>query len=493
MSMIYKRILAAALALSALFSLPSCGFIVVNDVSSRRAGRAETASDETEDGEVPEVTGFVKYRTREDAKALSESYVEALPARDYEGAVFFVTTPDASFLSPEDTGTVLSRLALQRNEEIAERFNVNLLTSEVEPATMLEEMRQAAEAGTFYTDLLLLPFYRVGEYKAADLLLNMRSAPFFSLEQPYFNEESSQMTSGGYSTYAVAGSASISPDNLAAVYMNKTVVRDAGEDPFALFRAVEDGTWTWDRLTAVMEAVRTNTDAVTFSAGSISERIPDLVFKAMGNNFILTANRREPLVGFSVNSAKKTMELLASLYQDERGGIGTLDDAASLFADGGSAFYIDYLTAMEGMTNAAADWSVLPLPKGWDTMEGYKTLVSNDTGTFAIPKDHTNPEIPAVILSGLCAASYGYMNDAYVEYNMMNVMRDNDSVNMLDLILDTASFDFAIAFGNAFPAIAEATYRRVRAAAPTNTLSEGFTEKRSEANRVMRENFDLSY
>ena len=148
---------------------------------------------------------------------------------------------------------------------------------------------------------------------------------------------------------------------------------------------------------------------------------------------------------------------------------------------------------MEGMTNAAADWSVLPLPKGWDTMEGYKTLVSNDTGTFAIPKDHTNPEIPAVILSGLCAASYGYMNDAYVEYNMMNVMRDNDSVNMLDLILDTASFDFAIAFGNAFPAIAEATYRRVRAAAPTNTLSEGFTEKRSEANRVMRENFDLSY
>ncbi|MBQ2546943.1 MAG: hypothetical protein II557_11695, partial [Clostridia bacterium] len=168
--MMYKRILAAALALSALFSLPSCGFIVVNDVSSRRAGRAETASDETEDGEVPEVTGFVKYRTREDAKALSASYVEALPARDYEGAVFFVTTPDASFLSPEDTGTVLSRLALQRNEEIAERFNVNLLTSEVEPATMLEEMRQAAEAGTFYTDLLLLPFYRVGEYKAADLL-----------------------------------------------------------------------------------------------------------------------------------------------------------------------------------------------------------------------------------------------------------------------------------------------------------------------------------
>ena len=435
----------------------------------------------------------MKYRTREDAKALSESYVEALPARDYEGAVFFVTTPDASFLSPEDTGTVLSRLALQRNEEIAERFNVNLLTSEVEPAAMLEEMRQAAEAGTFYTDLLLLPFYRVGEYKAADLLLNMRSAPFFSLEQPYFNEESSQMTSGGYSTYAVAGSASISPDNLAAVYMNKTVVRDAGEDPFALFRTVEDGTWTWDRLTAVTEAVRTNTDAVTFSAGSISERVPDLVFKALGNNFILTANRREPLVGFSVNSAKKTMELLASLYQDERGGIGTLDDAASLFADGGSAFYIDYLTAMEGMTNAAADWSVLPLPKGWDTMEGYKTLVSNDTGTFAIPKDHTNPEIPAVILSGLCAASYGYMNDAYVEYNMMNVMRDNDSVNMLDLILDTASFDFAIAFGNAFPAIAEATYRRVRAAAPTNTLSEGFTEKRSEANRVMRENFDLSY
>ena len=494
MSMLFKRILAAALAAAVLASLPSCGFIVVNDVSSRRTGQAETAGEAREEGAVPEATRFTKYRSREDAKALSESYVAALPERDYEGAVFFVTTPNRSFLSPEDTETVLSRLALQRNEEIAERFNVTLLTSEEDPATMLEEMRQAAEAGTFYTDLLLIPFYRVGEYKIADLLLNMRSAPFFSLDEPYFNAESSQMTSGGYATYAVAGSASISPDNLAALYMNKAVLKDAGEDPFALFRAVEDGTWTWDVLTAEIEAVRTNTDAGTFYASSsLIERVPDLIFKAMGNNFVLTVDRREPLVGFSVNSAKKTMELLASLYQDERGGLGNADGAAELFAQGGCAFYVEYLTAMESLTYVPADWSVLPLPKGSTEAERYKTLVANDTGTFAIPKDHTNPEIPAIILSGLNAASYGYMNDAYVEYYMMNVMRDNDSVNMLDLILDTASFDFAIAFGNAYPEIAEATYKRVRAAAPTNTLGEGFTEKRGEANRTMRENFDLSY
>ncbi len=492
--MLFKRILAALLAAAALTAFTSCGFIVVNDLSSRRTGDVRTEGEDGEDAALPEAVGFTKYRTREDTKALSESYVAALPERDYEGAVFFVTTPDRSFLSPEDTGTVLSRLALQRNEEIAERFNVTLLTSEEDPATMLEEMRQAAEAGTFYTDLLLVPFYRVGEYKAADLLLNMRSAPFFDLEAPYFNAESSQMTSGGYATYAVAGSASISPDDFAAVYMNKTVLKDAGEDPFALFRAAEDGAWTWDVLLAETEAVRTNTDAITFSASSsLSERVPDLVFKAAGNNFILTENRREPLVGFSVNSAKKTMELLASLYQDERGGLGDPSDAGTLFAEGGCAFHIEYLTAMESLATVPADWSVLPLPKGSETSEGYKTLVANDTGTFAIPKDHTNPEIPAIVLSGLNAASYGYMNDAYVEYHMMNVMRDNDSVNMLGLILGTASFDFAIAFGNAYPEIAEATYRQVRAAAPTNTLGQGFTEKRSQANRVMRENFDLSY
>lgn len=495
MSMMFKRILASLLAAAALASFTSCGFIVVNDVSSRRRiGEEEASGEDGEDGAAPEATGFVKYRSREDAKALSESYVAALPERDYEGAVFFVTTPDRSFLSPEDTETVLSRLALQRNEEIAERFNVTLLTSVDDPKTMLEEMKQAAEAGTFYTDLLLIPFFRVGEFRAADLLMNMRSAPFFSMDQPYFNAESSQMTSGGYATYAVAGAASISPDDLAALYMNKTVLKDAGEDPFALFRKVEDGTWTWDVLLAELEAVRTNTDAVTLSAAvSLSIRFPDLVFKAMGNNFILTADRREPLVGFSVNSAKKTMEILASLYQDERGGLDDPQNAGEIFSAGGSAFFVEYLTAMESLTTAPADWSVLPLPKGSEASEGYKTLVANDTGTFAIPKGHTNPEIPAVILSGLNAASYGYMNDSYVEYHMMNVMRDNDSVNMLDLILDTASFDFAIAFGNAYPAIAEATYKRVRAAAPTNTLGEGFTEKRSEANRIMRENFDLNY
>ena len=75
----------------------------------------------------------------------------------------------------------------------------------------------------------------------------------------------------------------------------------------------------------------------------------------------------------------------------------------------------------------------------------------------------------------------------------MNVLRDNDAVNMLDLILDTASFDFAYAFGGAFPAIANATYKLVRKSAPGNNLADSFSDLKTEANQVMKENFDLTY
>lgn len=484
-----------------LLQATSCGFIIVNDMTDPTTGvdgaDAETGSAETEQYTAEEYTPYVPA----DNYSLSRRYLEELPERDYGGAVFFITTPTKDYIDPDDTGSLVNKLAAERNEDVAEQFGITLITSVADATTMLSELAQAVAADTYYTDLLMVPVYMMGSFRAADTLINMRTLPFFDVEQPYFNQESSDMTSGGYSTYGIAGQASIAPSSFSAMFMNKNILAEAGIDPYGIYESVADGTWTWDTVVEYTEAVKTlngNRTAqglpayYTMTAQNTADRLPDLVFKSAGNDYVKTGNRSIPVIGYTVKSVQATMDVLASFYNDRYAITDASAGAINCFSGGESAFLVDYLYIMSWMPGAKADWGVVPLPKGSEDDE-YRTLISNTELVFAVPKNHTNGEIPAIILSALNAASYGHIYDEYVDHHMMDILRDNDSVNMLDLILDTASFDFSLAFGNAYPTIAAATYRLIRDCAATNNLADYFSDRRTVAQATMREYFPLKH
>lgn len=490
-----KFIRLTALLTAVSLSLTSCGLIIVNDLSGQK--KEELADENRQPGEDDYVySEYTKYDTSADGKQLARQYLEQLPERDYGGAVFFITTPAVEYISPEDAESSVSKLAIERNAQVEEKLGISLVISQKETGTMLEEMKQSAASGDYYTDLLMIPVYMIGQFRAENTLINMRSLPFFDIEQPYFNAASSAMTSGGFSTYGVAGHASISPASYTAMFMNKAVLKEAGADPAQVYSSAVNGKWTWDEYMKLYDAVQTlnqtkGTEAYyTFTAENTASRIPDLVFKSAGNEFVTTGTRRTPLIGYNTENVKPVMDILYRFYNDPMAKIASDGGAAALFSEGKAAFLTDYLYTMNWMTNSAADWGVLPLPKEEES-EDYRTLISNNELVFAVPVNHTNGEFAAITLSALNAASYGYIYDEYVNQAMLHTLRDNESVNMLDLILDTADFDFALAFGSAYPEIADATYRLIRQCAPMGDLETYYRELIVEANKKMREEFNL--
>ena len=498
-----RNLLALILVILMLFSLPSCGFIIINDISSDGESESEETDTSAADKDPEAESEYTKYEDDESKRDLARAYLEELPDRYYDGAAFFITTPSTDYISPDETGEAVSKLAHERNREVEEMLGITIVTTVRDAGTMLEELKQAEKSGMYYTDLLMIPIYMIGQYKAEDVLLNMRSIPFFDIDKPYFNKASSDMTSGGYSTYGVAGHASISPSSLSAVYMNKTLLTEAGVDVSALYESAEDGTWTWDAFLACTSAVsdlngdKKVTDGdfdgyYTFTAQNTASRLPDLIFKSAGNDFIKTGKRKVPSIGYSLHTVEGTVELLKTLYNDEYAITSESARAVKPFSEGRSAFLVDYLDVMEDLTGSATDFGLLPLPKA-EEKDDYRTLVANTELVFAIPKGHTNTEYAGITLSALNAASYGYIYDEYVDYSMMNYLRDNESIGMLDMILDTAEFDFALAFGNAYPEIANATYKLIRECAKSGNIADYFEERGLAARAVLRENFDLSY
>ena len=502
--MMKRNLIALFLALVVILSMTSCGFIIINDIS----GEHESEPDETDtvagDKDPDSGDKYTKYEEQGVSKRdLAKEFLAELPERYYDGAAFFITTPSTDYISPDEMGEAVSKLAHERNREVEDLLGITIVTTVCDASTMLEEVKQAEKTGMYYTDLMMVPIYMIGQYRVEDVLLNMRSIPFFDIDKPYFNKASSDMTSGGYSTYGVAGHASISPSSLSAVYMNKSILTEAGVDVSALYKSAADGTWTWDNLIQYNEAVRTLngekkatdesfTGYYTFTAQNTASRLPDLIFKSAGNDFVKTGKRKVPSIGYSLHTVEKTMEIMKTLYNDEYAITSDTAGAVKPFSEGRSVFLVDYLDVMETLTGSATDFGILPLPKA-EEKDDYRTLVANTELVFAIPKSHTNTEFAGITLSALNAASYGYIYDEYVDYSMMNYLRDNESIGMLDMILDTAEFDFALAFGNAYPEIANATYKLIREFAKNGNIADYFEERGLAARAVFREKFDLSY
>ncbi len=470
--------------LSSALLLSGCGLVVVNDMSDAQGG-TDSAHTETESFTVDTPTSFTKYTPEEDSAAIGEAYVAALPALTFDGAAFFITSPSFSYLYPDELGTTVSQLAYTRNQKLEEMYDVSIVTAQSDATTMLEEVKKAVSSGSYYSDFMMVPLYQLGSFKAAGVLFNLRSLPYLDMTKPYFYTESVSASSAGYNTWAIAGQASVEPGDFTAVYVNRDAITDAGMDmPYSLVR---DGKWTWDALYTYVAGIDT-TYSVT--AQNTASRLPDLIYTAMGGRFVLSGEKLIPIVHFTEDSAAKTIETGRKLLTDPRSITDSSAGATGCFSRGESLFLIDYLYVAPWLTNASCDWGIVPLPKG-EEKGTYRTLVSNTTLLFTIPLNTTNGEMDSILLSAINALSYGTLYDAYVENSMYHVLRDNTSVDMLDRILDTASFDFALAFGSAYPTIGKGTYQLIRSAMTSTANPNGFDDAVSNANMVLAEYFGM--
>ncbi len=492
-----KRICTIMLALALLLASSSgCGLMVVNDLSGENLldHNKNIVSGETEAETEPEtVTPFTPYEEK-DYDAQIEKYLSELPALTFGGSTVFLTSPSFTYLEPDTLDTPVSQMAYERNRMLEERYQISLSTSTKDAAVILEEAQNAVKSGSYYSDFLLVPLYMMGHFKNAGVLENLRSLPYLDLNQPYFYSSSAEAFSAGYTTWGLSGYASVAPSDLTAVYVNKDLVKETGMDmPYA---AVTDGSWTWDMFFTYVSAVQTLNGQsetpryYTVTSQNSTSRLADLVYASCDERFVLSGEMLIPSISFTAETAAPAMEYASRIFGDERAITDGSAGAANCFSRGESLFLVDYVYVSSWLTNASANWGLLPLPKLTESGK-YKTLVSNNSLVFTVPSGTVNTELSSVLLSAIHAASVHKLNDAYVKHNMIYTLRDNDSVNMLDMLLDTVTFDFAPAFGTAYPNIANGTYNLIREAASNGTIPSDFDSRSSKANMILAEYFPM--
>lgn len=480
------RKLSLFLAAVSVFSLTSCGIIVINR-DKLKDGDSDKESDisETNETTVPSVNVDPVRNNYEDQ---IEEALSSLPSISYNGAVFKITSPDVAAFDSEGDYEVLSEAAAKRNKRISDRYSISIVASRVDYSVLYAEVKSAANSGMYYADLLMLPQNMLAAFAAGGLLFNMRSMPSLDFTADYFNQSSVSAASGGFHSYAIAGDASVYPYSLPAVFFNKELCSAAGTDPYALVRS---GEWTWDKFFELCICAADGNTTFGWGSTELGEAVYETVFTSVGSGMIDSGIMQVPSLAFDADSSAYAVDIIKKLFAEDR-SIGVSDNAISSFADGNIVFQIERLSASTALKDTALSWGVLPIPNLNGGTE-YISLSGDDCLMFTCPSTVSTPDKSSHILMALNASSAGEIKDAYIGYFQYNLLRDNESANMLDYIIDGVTYDFAYTYGNTYSSIANCTYELIRDTAVTSSDFASLIKKRQPAlNRTFNSYFGLS-
>ena len=100
------------------------------------------------------------------------------------------------------------------------------------------------------------------------------------------------------------------------------------------------------------------------------------------------------------------------------------------------------------------DFGILPYPKLDENQSEYSTHIGNSSPILTLPITNNDFERTSLILEAMAITSYNIVRPAYYDVALkVKMSRDEDSADMLDIILDSSTYDLSYFTFNAISSI----------------------------------------
>lgn len=444
-----KRTISATLLLSLLLaaSMTACG------------GDNVTTPNETDPVSAPgtEVTATEK--------------VIPLPEADYNAATYKILTAAEQwqgFYNAEQTGDAVDDAVFARNKAVEERYNITLDyvvynghgagTKDVKTALTASVMGGSAEF-----DLMVGTVSYTTPYISDNLFMDLYNTDVDFSKAWWYQDINTELELGGKLYVAAGGYGLQAVSNAVVTYFNKKLIGDFDlEDPYQL---VKDGNWTIDKLMEMGTAV--TADLNSDGKYDRSDRVGLLssfdYMYFMPNNWghfyttrdtegnIFVSEATERLFDMSrkyneITSSHVYLEGYPALLDGTTDNNVFCDNMMKKFvADEVLFFYHKLELATKSTARNKEEYGILPAPKFDEAQENYITPVVNEVS--AIPNLVSDVAMSAVVMDALQYYTYTDVVPVYKEIALKRkATRDEDSAEMLDIILTTMRCDFAYMF-----------------------------------------------
>ena len=361
------------------------------------------------------------------------------------------------------TGDPINDNIYQRNQKIEQLFNCKIVGYEVDSAGA--ELKPVLLAGN--PDDIACGFLNginLNKILSENLLYNLVGLENLGLENPWWHTSANEsLILNGRLYGAVGDFSSRGLTSMAALFFNKSIIEkfENLENPYTLVR---EGRWTIDVLS---EYAKTMTDLGGNDTLEIDDRVGFVTEWGSGYYYLAAAGvtgftNDGRNVSFTMNTSeaqsmltkisnllldKFVTKIVVESYNDDYTASGTL----SYFYNGKIAFFSNYIYAALELREMEADFGMLPLPKLNTAQQNYCSVANRWLASYAIiPYTVEDPETAALMLNAM--AYYGNLlirNAIYdSSFRSLKLLRDEDSVEMFDLIIESQKQDMGLLFNS---------------------------------------------
>lgn len=447
-----KRTNAALLALCIFMSqlLASCGAQGAADDNVEAKNTSESNTESVVETEPDILDGL-------DFGGETIRFYTSISNYDYETSNNYIEG------SGEENGDLVNDAVYYRNLNTEEKLNVKLEFIQTDQLwdTIGADIQKTVMAGDDIYDVVINDMYPLANLSIEGLFQNIKDNKYIQFDKIYwYDDYMNDLTIGNEKMFLLAGDFFIDViRNAHALYFNKTMLTNLGENPDDLYQLVLDGKWTIDELLSYTklgykdlngDAKIDNEDQFGYiTVGTWGSAIPFMISADI--SFIERDKDGIPSIAMNNERSVKLLEKLNEFFWDSASN-STYQQAEIItrFAAGQSLFVgfqrlgsIDAFRAMED------DMGLLPYPKLDATQSEYITSTHDITEVGAIPITCTKVDTVCAVLEQLCRETNDVVLPAYYETALkVKYVRDNVSAQMIDIIHDNISIAFPLAYNN---------------------------------------------
>ncbi|MHB1151157.1 MAG: hypothetical protein ACYCWE_02030 [Eubacteriales bacterium] len=414
-----------------------------------------------------ETAGFLAADTKAELKP-------ELPEADYEGYTFRIlhwwvdgweSRLDKDLYSEAETGDVLKDAVYRRNLKVEEQFNIKITLEHQTYSDVPTTVKNIVIAADDAYDLVYIRTYESPSVVTAGYLNDFNELPYVNLRQPWWDRNAAESYSIQGKLYLAASDINvIDKDATAVITFNKKMA--AGLNLPDLYYLVLDGKWTMDKMASLYKNAAQDVDgdgkmSLDDIWGFIAGRdIPTAFFNGAGSVFASKDEKDMPVYTFESEYnyavADKILEIMSdktSFYNHHTGtdAAPVTDDTEyrKLFENGRGLFFWTRLDDVTAMRASETDFGILPTPKYKETQDNYYNLVNIHTaGLMSVPISAGDLERTSVILESMAFESSSTVQPAYKDVALKGkYIRDEESLEILDIIFANRVFDIGILYG----------------------------------------------
>ena len=367
----------------------------------------------------------------------------------------------------EENGDTINDAIVKRNRAVEQELNVNiemipLTSNDRSKSTVLEKYILAQEDVITYGMQMNCGLSKL--LTTDGMLVDLQSIPTLDLAKSWWNQNANdEYTIYGKQLAAVGDACFFNLGAPVVMYFSKDLInQNQLDNPYQL---VYDGKWTIDTMNKMAQSAARDINGNSeidvndiFGLASETSTLSYMIFtsgeryskRETNGNIYPTLNTEK-----TINIVEKIVPLIRNktatmYYEDWKAGYSNAHSDLFLpkLMENELLFYTNQLLVTLNLRAMESDFGIVPMPKYDEAQENYISIANTYfSDHIVVPSTNQDLELVGHLLDAMGYYGQQYITTAFIDESIISKgIRDEDSLNMINLIHDTQIFDVGLLF-----------------------------------------------